>query len=172
MKTNDTLEDWMNEHDMEDIIREIRQYVHSLWTLGPLHGISHWDRVYEHGKQLATPEVNSLVVALFAYLHDSCRLADGMDMGHGPRAAEWIDTLRDTYLKDVPAEDLELLKEACRLHTTTPCTGNPTIDACFDADRLDLWRAGIIPDPDRMATKKGREIASTTDYEPLLDSCL
>ena len=57
-------------------------------------------------------------------------------------------------------EDISLLKEACRLHTVADRTGNPTIDACFDADRLDLGRVGIIPDPERMATKKGKEIAN------------
>ena len=38
-------------------------------------------------------------------------------------------------------------------------TGDPTIDACFDADRLDLGRVGIIPDPGRLATEKGKELA-------------
>ena len=84
---------------------------------------------------------------------------DGDDLQHGPRAAAFIDTIRDTLLVDVSDEDIHLLKEACRLHTVATKTGNPTIDACFDADRLDLGRVGIIPDPARMATKKGKEIA-------------
>ena len=37
--------------------------------------------------------------------------------------------------------------------------GVPIIDACFDSDRLDLTRVGIIPDPDKMATKEGAEKA-------------
>ena len=37
--------------------------------------------------------------------------------------------------------------------------GVPIIDACFDSDRLDLARVGIIPDPDKMATKEGAEKA-------------
>jgi len=153
---------------MDILVKKIRDYVHAQWKLGALHGIRHWDRVYENGQKLLTPEVNSLVVELFAYLHDSCRVEDGIDLYHGVRAAEWIDTLRDTHLKSVSDEDIELLKEACRLHTTTHKTGNPTIDACFDADRLDLWRVGITPDPDRLATEKGKEIARNTNYEPLV----
>ena len=39
--------------------------------------------------------------------------------------------------------------------TTTLRTGNSTIDTCFDADRLDLERVGIIPYPNKMATSKG-----------------
>lgn len=155
---------------MHKIVRQIRELVLSRWTNSQLHGISHWDRVYDYGKQLVAPGVDPLVVALFAYLHDSCRTGDGYDTSHGPRAAEWIDSLRETYLKPLSDEQIRLLKEACRLHTTTQKTGNPTVDACFDADRLDLWRADIIPDPEKMATEKGRKIAQETDYDALMDS--
>ena len=153
---------------MNKLIENIRRYVHAQWTLGSLHGVRHWDRVYENGQKLLTPEVNPLVVGLFAYLHDSCRQNDGYDLEHGPRAAAFIDTIRKSHLAEVSDQDIELLKEACRLHTTTPKTGNPTIDTCFDADRLDLWRVGITPDPERLATEKGKEIARNTDYAPLL----
>jgi hypothetical protein len=33
------------------------------------------------------------------------------------------------------------------------------MNTCFDADRLDLPRVGITPDPDKMATKEGAEKA-------------
>lgn len=150
------------------VIEDIRRFVHAQWTLGALHGIRHWDRVYENGQKLLTPDVNPLVIGLFAYLHDSCRIDDGEDLYHGQRAAEWIETLRNTYLQDVSSEEIELLQEACRLHTIETRTGNPTIDACFDADRLDLWRVNVIPDPARLATEKGKEIASNTDYKLLM----
>ena len=38
-------------------------------------------------------------------------------------------------------------------------TGNPTIDCCIDADRLDLPRVGITPDPERMLTEAGKLLA-------------
>ena len=99
----DFLDVWKNQVATEAAIQKkiegIRRYVHAQWTLGALHGISHWDRVYENGQKLLTPDVNPLVVGLFAYLHDSCRMGDGEDLYHGQRAAEWIDTLRNTYLK-------------------------------------------------------------------------
>ena len=57
------------------------------------------------------------------------------------------------------AKQIELLKDACALHTTCHRTGNPTIDTCFDSDRLDLPRVSILPDPERMATKEGAEKA-------------
>jgi len=150
---------------MEKIIQQTREFVlNNVRAIG-IHGIEHWDRVYENGQELITPKVKPLVVGLFAYLHDSCRVNDGKDPEHGKRAAEYISTLRETLLKDVSDEDIQLLQTACRLHTGTLCTWNPTIDACFDADRLDLWRIGIIPDPARMATEKGKEIARKTFYQ-------
>ena len=146
------------------LFKTIREFAISKWKLGPVHGISHWDRVYRNGLLLLSYEVNPVVVGLFAYLHDSCRENDSIDIKHGPRAAEFIETVRNKYLADISDEEIELLKEACRLHTTTLKTGNPTIDACFDADRLDLWRVGIVPDPDRLATERGKAIARNTDY--------
>ena len=144
---------------MESLIQQVRDYVLKHTRVCGLHGIEHWDRVYDNGQRLLTPDVNPLVVGLFAYLHDSCRVNDCYDEKHGPRAAEMIDTLRDNLLKDVTDNDIHLLKEACRLHTACHKTGDPTIDACFDADRLDLGRVGVIPDPEKMATEKGKEIA-------------
>ncbi len=154
---------------MQQLICDVRTFVSDRWTLGPLHGVRHWDRVYANGLRLLTPDVDPLVVALFAYLHDSCRQSDGYDVEHGRRAAEWIQAeLRETLLKDVPDGQVELLKEACRLHTVVHKTGNPTIDACFDADRLDLWRVGVTPDPAKLATASGQAIARATDYSELI----
>ena len=82
------------------------------------------------------------------------------DEEHGSRAAKMIEGLRRTLLKDLTDEQSKLLQEACRLHASTHSTGNPTIDAYFDADRLDLGRVDIIPRPEKMATKKGKKIAA------------
>lgn len=149
---------------MDERILRVRNYVLEHTNQRGVHVITHWDRVYDFGQLLLTPDVNPLVVGLFAYLHDSCRIDDGEDLQHGPRAVKFIDTLRTTLLKDICDDDIHLLKEACRLHTVVDKTGSPTIDACFDADRLDLGRVGIIPDPARMATKKGKEMARNTIY--------
>ena len=145
--------------EQDERIKRVREYVLKDTRERGYHGIDHWDRVFVNGQLLITRKVNPLVVGLFAYLHDYCRLDDGDDLQHGPRAAAFIDTIRDTLLVDVSDKEIWLLKEACRLHTVTGKTGDPTIDACFDADRLDLGRVGIIPDPAKLATKKGKEIA-------------
>lgn len=141
-------------------IEQVKQWAVSRWTLGETHGLSHWERVERNGQLLATPECDLTVIRLFAYLHDSCRESDGYDVQHGPRAAKMMNDLRHTLLKDLSDHQFELLQTACYLHTTTHRTGDPTIDACFDADRLDLGRVDITPDPAKMATEKGKELAS------------
>ena len=153
---------------LNKIVSDIREYVHSQWKLDYVHGLEHWDRVYQNGQKLLTPKVHTIVVELFAYLHDSCREDDFEDIHHGERAAEWIKTLRSTYLKELSEEDFQLLSDACRFHTTASKTSDPTIDACFDADRLDLWRVGVIPNPKRMATKIGAQLARNTDFRALI----
>lgn len=141
-------------------IEQVKQWAISRWKLGELHGLSHWERVEHNGQLLATPECDLTVIRLFAYLHDSCRESDGYDEQHGPRAAKMMNSLRHTLLNELTDHQFELLQTACYLHTTAHRTGNPTIDACFDADRLDLGRVKIKPDPKKMATVKGKEMAS------------
>ena len=79
-----------------------------------------------------------------------------MDLEHGVRAARILHTLRNTILKQLADEEFSLLEMACRLHTTVLRTGNLTVDTCFDADRLDLERVGIIPFHNKMATQNGK----------------
>lgn len=141
-------------------IEKVKQWAVSRWTLGDLHGVSHWERVERNGQMLATPDCDLTVIRLFAYLHDSCRVDDSYDDQHGPRAAKMIVSLRKTLLKDLTDHQFELLQTACYLHTTAHSTGDPTIDVCFDADRFDLGRVGITPDPRKMATKRGKKVAS------------
>lgn len=150
--------------NMDKRVLRIRDYVRIHSNNSSLHGLYHWDRVYANGQQLLTEQVNSLVLGLFAYLHDACRENDGADLQHGERATILVDQLKDSLLYDVSDSDILLLKEACRLHSVIQETGDPTIDACFDADRLDLGRVGIIPDPTRMATDKGKQMAAEYQY--------
>jgi hypothetical protein len=45
---------------------------------------------------------------------------------------------------------------------------SPTIDAYFDADRLDLGRIDIIPCPEKMATKKGKKTGRSKSRKILI----
>ena len=151
------------ERDIDSLIDRVKQFSTDGWVLGVCHGVSHWERVERNGLLLATDEVNRTVVRLFAYLHDKWRVDNWEDIEHGKRAAENLSALRDTLLLCLTDDEFELLRKACELHTVCHRTGNATIDACFDADRLDLMRVGITPDPDRMATERGRYYAANIE---------
>ena len=47
---------------------------------------------------------------------------------------------------------LERLCEAMRLHSDGHTDGDAALQACWDADRLDLGRVGIRPQPARLCT--------------------
>ena len=142
-------------------ISAIKEFAVKGWTLGETHGLSHWQRVERNGIILSLENgavregVNVKVVRAFAYLHDKCRVDDCEDIEHGVRAADMLPGIRNTVLKDFTDDELALLQQACRYHTTKRRTGNATIDICFDADRLDLGRVDIDPNPRKMATEQG-----------------
>ncbi len=112
-----------------------------------IHGANHWARVFHHGKYIAKRrEADLLVVELFAFLHDSCRWSDGRDLGHGERGAEFAYGMNgDLFqLNDSQLDDLCF---AIRHHSGGDVSTNATIQTCWDSDRLDLGRVGIIPSP-------------------------
>ena len=100
--------------------------------------------------------VTLLVVALFALFHDACRLNDDHDPGHGGRGAEFAASLQGR-LFHIHNRQLALLIEACTLHTRGGTDADATIQTCWDADRLDLLRAGITPAPRKLCTDAARD---------------
>ncbi len=120
------------------------------------HGVAHWARVLENGLRLAEETgANVQVVSLFALLHDSRRFNESTDPDHGPRAAEFAGTLRGRFF-DLPDPEFQLLYRACSGHTHERAHPNITIQTCWDADRLDLGRVGIIPHPNYLGTEIAR----------------
>ena len=142
-------------------IERLREFAIQHSKLGDysIHGISHWDRVARNADALSTSDVDSLVVRAFAYIHDVERVNENDDWQHGPRAALLVDEICSSVLGFLNDLEIEQLKEACRLHTLRHKTEDATVNACFDADRLDLGRLGITPNPNKMATVQGRIIA-------------
>lgn len=142
--------------------KNLREYSAKRWPewMGMTHGVEHWDRVAKFGRMLYKEGADMDVIIAFAYLHDSERENNACDDEHGPRASKLIDTIRDTELKELSDEQVAKLKRACELHTIQHRTGDMTIDICFDADRMDLLRVGIMPSPERMATKQGADFVS------------
>lgn len=138
------------------MITRVREHFALEWR--GAHGVAHWTRVRLNGLRLAEQTCASRrVVSLFAFLHDSCRLNDYTDEQHGHRAAAFVDELRDEKLISIGDEEAELLRFACRHHSDGLLDADVTIQTCWDADRLDLGRVGIRPDPQYLCTPAARD---------------
>jgi uncharacterized protein len=122
-----------------------------------VHGITHWARVLENGLLLASHTgAQTQVVALFAVFHDSRRNNESKDPGHGKRGAEFAKTLNGEVF-DLSEYDFALLETACAYHTDSLTNGDITVQTCWDSDRLDLGRVGIIPDPRYLCTDVAKQ---------------
>jgi uncharacterized protein len=125
--------------------------------LDGIHGAKHWARVHENGLRLAEKTgADPEILELFAYLHDSQRLSDGWDLEHGRRAASFVEGLQGSLLA-LCEEKLRILVYACAHHSDGLTEADVTVQTCWDADRLDLGRIGIQPDPRRLCTLAARE---------------
>ena len=108
------------------------------------------------------------VVRLFAWFHDSKRINDVSDPGHGRRGARYAAELRGTVF-DLPDESFDKLTYACAWHTDKDLTDDPTIGTCWDADRMDLGRVGVTPSARFMSTQFGKQVADAGSFFTLLD---
>jgi uncharacterized protein len=139
----------------QELIKLLRQEFVLDWD--GVHGASHWARVRQNGLRLCEfTGANPRVVEAFAFLHDSKRLSDGYDPLHGQRAANFVKSLPTSLLK-LSASELKLLVAACEGHSHGVMFADVTICTCWDADRLDLGRGGIRPDPARLCTEAARD---------------
>ncbi len=143
-------------------MNEFKTFLRQQFRLGEhsYHGPSHWERVERYGLYLVRQQGgDEELVSLFAWLHDSCRKREVFDPRHGPRAAVLARQLngRFYYLEEAR---LELLVEACRDHTRGKTHADPTIGACWDADRLDLDRVGMTPDPRYLSTEPAKDLCA------------
>lgn len=124
--------------------------------LGGSHGLLHWARVLENGRRLAPlTGADPVVVELFAVFHDARRENEGFDPEHGDRGGKLARILLAEY-EGIDDARLDLLGEACRLHTRGLREADVTTQTCWDADRLDLLRVGIRPAPDLLCTDAAR----------------
>ena len=131
-----------------------------------VHGPDHWKRVERNGLLLAQRSgADVTVVRLFAVFHDSRRLNDGSDPDHGARGAMFARELRDVMFS-VSDQQFSQLHYACTWHTHQTFHEDPTIGTCWDADRLDLGRVGMIPDSQYLNTAFAKEIADYGSMYP------
>lgn len=133
-----------------------------------IHGLHHWRTVERHGVWLsARTGADLLVVRLFAWFHDSRRFNDFTDQGHGSRGADHAAELRGKVF-DLEDEAFARLQCACQGHTDELHSADITIGTCWDSDRLDLGRVGILPSSDYMSTDFAKEVADMGSFFPFL----
>jgi uncharacterized protein len=131
------------EYDRTGLIALIKSEFKIDWH--GIHGANHWARVLHHGKNVGSlRKADLMVVELFGFLHDSCRFDDGRDPKHGERAAEFAHGIHgDCYALE--PNQLDKLCYAIRHHSSGEVSTDATIQTCWDSDRLDLGRVGIMP---------------------------
>ncbi len=148
----------MNSIITNELLLEIKNHYPLDWY--GIHGVWHWNRVYENGMRLVEQDgVNPKVVQLFSVFHDSQRENEHTDNNHGSRGAQLAQKLR--YLCPINDDEFNLLITACSLHTSAETHEDITVQVCFDSDRLDIGRVGVMPDPMYLCSplaKRSREI--------------
>jgi uncharacterized protein len=144
--------------DRQGLIRYLREQFQINWF--GHHGIAHWARVRANGLMLAQETgANDHVVELFAWFHDARRVGEHEDDGHGSRGAALAQQLNGHFFEATDAE-MALLLHACRYHSDGLMTDDVTVMTCWDADRLDLGRVGMVPEPRYLCTKAARRNSS------------
>jgi len=125
-----------------------------------VHGPGHWARVRYHALMIGrTTGADLLVVELFAFLHDSRRLNENKDPEHGSRAASYAEELNCKFFQ-LSEEQIEKLCHAMTFHSDGGIHVDPTIQTCWDADRLDLGRVGKKPKAQYLSKEGAKHIDS------------
>lgn len=132
------------------------------------HGPRHWRTVLRNGIYLCRHHAaDEEVVRFFALFHDSCRENEYRDPQHGPRGAQLALEFREAGHYQLDDTRMELLVTACEIHNSAGPQSDPTLAVCLDADRLDLGRVGITPDPVLLSTSTARDIAARLAWHEL-----
>ena len=129
-----------------------------------VHGPSHWARVRHHALTIGqVTGADLMVVELFAFLHDSKRLNEDKDPEHGFRAASFATQLNGLYFQ-LDSFQLDVLCHAITHHSDGVVNADPTIQTCWDADRLDLGRVGIKPAAKYLSPVASQHIESAYNW--------
>ena len=132
-----------------------------------VHGLGHETRVLIWSQVLVSMvrdenlEVDGDVIGWAAAVHDTQRWNDGVDPGHGARAADWI--LEQPHLIPAPVS-LDQIAYVCRWHVPPDERSpkmTPELQVFKDADALDRWRIDDL-DPAYLRTKAARQLLDSS----------
>lgn len=140
----------------QNLISVLKENFKLKWS--GIHGMSHWIRVKENGLRLASLNgAQTRIVEAFAFMHDSCRMNDGHDPEHGVRAGVFARRLVNEKKLLLLPDELEILVRACEGHNVGRTVEEITVCTCWDADRLDLGRVGVTPNPKYLCTEAAKQ---------------
>lgn len=127
-----------------------------------VHGITHWLRVLENGFRIAESNgANKNIIVAFAFFHDVKRQCENKDPEHGLRGGHRFQQIM--YKTNLTKEEVKKVVIACSGHTNVLFHYDIDISTCWDADRLDLYRVGIVPDANYMNNDYSKEINNIND---------
>ena len=141
----------------------------SLDPMGP-HGPVHWFKVYRNCQDIDTmiyenrDENRDWFYWCFAMLHDCKRTSEQADPAHGIEAAKMVPNDKSQFNISL-ARAIKLHQMGQTMDETAPL-GDMRIGICWDADRLELVRVGIMPDPKYMSTDIGKQIVENMNKPP------
>lgn len=119
---------------------------------GGIHGIDHWSRVLINALKIAEKNnANKKILIVFSFFHDIRREHESGDPEHGLRGAKYLQTFK--YKININKNELKKAMIACEGHTSVLHHEDIDIATCWDADRLDLYRVGVKPDPEYLNTE-------------------
>ena len=72
------------------------------------------------------------------------------------RAADLVQRWRGTYF-DLPPHEFDLLYLACARQSDGLLEADVTLQTCWDADRLEIGRVGMMIIPSRLCTEAARD---------------
>jgi uncharacterized protein len=145
-------------HKPLDLVKYAERYATRISRRSSCHGPGHWRGVARVGAAIAVTDerIDPMVVLTFAAFHDTRRINDWRDPQHGPRAAERVQKLADAGRLPLNRQQIETLVFALEYHDAGATHPNPTVGACWDADRLTLGRVGTRPDLRYISTRAVR----------------
>ena len=152
---------WEQRKDLIDQLQKDSKLFHS-----PIHGFKHWRTVEKNGLYLSQfNDGDPAVISHFAYFHDCMRINEHIDDGHGLRGGQYA--LKNKDILDLTDDQLHTLYRACAGHTGGRNPSCDTIACCWDADRLDIRRVGIVPKEQFFYTEEAGDMVSNQDYSPI-----
>ena len=152
---------WEKRKDLIDKLQKDSKLFHS-----PIHGFKHWRTVEKNGLYLSQfTNANPKIISYFAYFHDSMRVNEHIDNGHGYRGGRYA--MLNKELLGLSDEDLRILYRACAGHTGGVNPSCDTIACCWDADRLDIRRVGANLKLKFFNTKEAIRMVKNDDYSSI-----